>query len=87
MSYYVYIILCEDQSFYTGYTKDIDKRTRLHTWGKGARYTKMHRPLRIAYIERLDSRANAMKREKEIKRLTHQEKMDLVNSRSNKKVD
>jgi putative endonuclease len=73
--------LCADGSFYTGYTKNVDKRARLHTCGKGARYTKMHKPEKIAYVEALGSRAEAMKREKAIKRLSHQQKLELVNSR------
>jgi putative endonuclease len=85
MSYYVYVILCTDGSFYTGYTKNIDTRIKLHESGKGARYTKMHKPQKVAYIELFESRAQAMKREKQIKKLTHQQKLKLVNSRSNRK--
>ena len=81
MAFYVYIILCVDGSFYTGYTKNIDARTRLHASGKGARYTKMHKPQKVAYSKLFDSRGKAMKREKEIKRLTHQQKINLINSR------
>jgi len=71
-----------DGSFYTGYTKNIDARTRLHVNGKGARYTKMHRPKRVAYVELFDSQAKAMKREREIKKMTHQQKLNLINSRN-----
>jgi putative endonuclease len=76
----VYILVCCDGSFYTGYTQNIDARSRLHASGKGARYTRMHKPQKVAYVEVLDSRAHAMKREKAIKKLTHQQKLDLVNS-------
>jgi putative endonuclease len=82
MPFYVYILLCADGSFYTGYTKNIDARTRLHVNGKGARYTKMHRPKRVAYVELFDSRVKAMKREREIKKMTHQQKLNLINSRN-----
>ena len=82
MPFYVYILLCMDGSFYTGYTKNLDERTRLHESGKGARYTRMHKPKRIAYFELFDSRANAMKREKTIKKLSHQQKQNLINSRN-----
>lgn len=85
MPYYVYIIMCTDGSFYTGYTKNIDTRVKLHENGKGARYTKMHKPQKVAYVELFDSRARAMQREKEIKNLTHQQKLDLVNSRNKQK--
>ena len=85
MPYYVYVILCVDGSFYTGYTKNIDTRIKLHESGKGARYTKMHKPQKIAYLEVFDSRAQAMKREKQIKKLTHQQKLNLISSRNTKK--
>ena len=51
MSFYVYILLCSDGSFYTGYTKDLDARIKLHENGKGAKYTKSHKPKKIAYVE------------------------------------
>lgn len=82
MPFYVYILLCTDGSFYTGYTKNIDSRTRLHANGKGARYTKMHKPKKVAYVELFDSRVKAMKREREIKKMTHQQKLDLINSQN-----
>jgi len=85
VSYYVYVILCTDGSFYTGYTKNIDTRIKLHESGKGAKYTRMHKPQKIAYLELFDSRAQAMKREKAIKKLTHQQKLNLINARSTKK--
>jgi putative endonuclease len=85
LSYYVYVILCTDGSFYTGYTKNIDTRIKLHESGKGARYTRMHKPQKIAYLELFDTRTQAMKREKAIKKLTHQQKLNLINSRSAKK--
>ena len=84
MSFYVYILLCMDGSFYTGYTKDLDERTRQHENGKGAKYTKAHRPQKVAYVELHDSRSKAMKREREIKKLTHQQKHDLISSQSKK---
>jgi putative endonuclease len=82
MPFYVYILLCMDGSFYTGYAKNIDARTRLHANGKGARYTKIHKPKRVAYVELFDSRMKAMKREREIKKMTHQQKLNLINSRN-----
>lgn len=82
MPFYVYILLCTDGNFYTGYTKNIDTRTRLHASGKGARYTRMHKPKRVAYVEVFDSRVKAMKREREIKKMAHQQKLNLINSRN-----
>lgn len=84
MSFYVYILLCLDGSFYTGYTKDIEERTKQHENGKGAKYTKTHKPKKLAYVELHDSRSKAMKREREIKKLSHQQKVDLINSKNEK---
>lgn len=85
MPYYVYIILCKDDSYYTGYTSDLDSRIRLHLNGKGARYTKMHRPEKLVYVETFASRTEAMRREKKVKRLDHGQKFELVNSRNRKR--
>lgn len=82
MPFYVYILLCADGSFYTGYTKNMDMRMRLHVNGKGARYTRIHRPEGVAYVELFDSQAEAMRREREIKKMTHRQKLDLINSRN-----
>jgi putative endonuclease len=84
MSFYVYILLCMDGSFYTGYTNDLQQRTRQHENGKGARYTKSHRPQKVAYVEVFGSRSSAMKREKAIKKLSHQQKQDLISSQNKK---
>ena len=84
MPFYVYILLCCDGSFYTGSTRDLDARTKQHENGKGARYTRSHKPQKIAYIEMFDTRGKAMKREREIKKLSRQQKLDLVNSQNKK---
>ncbi|HKZ94797.1 MAG TPA: GIY-YIG nuclease family protein [Candidatus Bathyarchaeia archaeon] len=81
MPYYVYVIQCDDGSFYTGYSKNLDKRVKLHTNGKGARYLKIHKPLRVVHVEEFDSRAEAMRRERKIKLLSHVQKLKLKKSR------
>jgi len=73
-----------DGSFYTGYTGDLNQRIRQHENGKGAKYTKSHRPQKVAYVELFNSRSSAMKRERVIKKLTHQQKQELVNSQTKK---
>jgi putative endonuclease len=80
MAYFVYIILCKDGTFYTGYTKDVYERVRLHENGRGARYTRMHPPKKVAYVESHVSRSEAMRREKAIKKLSHFDKQVLANS-------
>ncbi|WP_238928372.1 GIY-YIG nuclease family protein [Bulleidia sp. zg-1006] len=84
---YVYILECEDGSFYTGWTRDIEKRFTSHCLGKGAKYTRSHPPKRIVYCEILSSKQDAMSREWHIKRLSHQAKEELVQSyqRTNEK--
>jgi len=80
MTYYVYVILCEDGAFYTGYTKDLGSRMKLHKGGKGARYTGMHLPKKLVHVEEFDSRAEAMRRERTIKKLNHHQKSELAQS-------
>ncbi|MEM2111983.1 MAG: GIY-YIG nuclease family protein [Candidatus Bathyarchaeia archaeon] len=82
MPYYVYILLCEDGSYYTGYARDIGYRFKQHEKGRGARYTRSRKPEEIVYIEEYNSRSEAMKREREIKSLTHEQKQRLINDNS-----
>ena len=84
MPYYVYVILCDDGSFYTGYTKNVNSRMRLHVNGKGARYTKMHKPKKLVYTEEFDYRAEAMKRERKVKTMGHKQKLRLMQSQTKK---
>jgi putative endonuclease len=81
MPYYVYVILCEDGSFYTGYTKDLDARMRLHMNRKAARYTRIHRAKRLVHVEEFSSRAEATKRERRVKMLSHHQKHELIKSK------
>ena len=78
MMNYVYILLCEDNSWYTGWTTDPIKRFHQHKTGKGARYTKMHRPLKIVYLESFEDKKDAMAREWHIKHMSRQEKEKLI---------
>ena len=80
MTYYVYILACEDGSFYTGYTIDVERRVEQHRKGRGARYTRIHEPRNLIYVEEFNSRSEAMKREQEIKSLSHNEKQQLAES-------
>jgi putative endonuclease len=75
MSFYVYILQCSDGSYYTGYTKDLDERTKQHENGTGAKYTRTHKPQRVAYVEIFGTRSAAMKRERAIKKLSHQQNL------------
>lgn len=77
-SYSVYILECADGSLYTGYAADVRKRFALHRSGKGAKYTRSHKPLRIVYEEALPDKSSAMQREWAIKHLTKQAKEALI---------
>jgi putative endonuclease len=80
MPYYVYILLCKDGSYYTGQAKNVEHRVEQHKKGQGARYTRMHKPAKIVYVEEFNSRSDAMKREREIKSFSHSKKQRLVDS-------
>ena len=77
-SFFVYLLLCEDGSYYTGYTKNVKSRFERHRRGHGARYTRMVRPKEVVYVKRFGSRAAAMRMERKIKTLSHQAKHDLA---------
>jgi len=75
---YVYMILCGDNTLYTGWTNNLAKRFKDHSLGKGAKYTRGRGPLSLVYYEEFDSKEEAMKREYEIKQLTKVQKEELV---------
>lgn len=76
--HYVYIVMCSDNTLYTGYTVDVDKRIIAHNNGTGAKYTRARLPVELKYIEMFDSKSDAMKREYEIKQLSRSEKLKLM---------
>ena len=78
MKCFVYILKCTDSSFYTGITNDPQKRFKEHASGKGGRYTRSHKPVKIVYLEKLSNRSKAMKREARIKKMTRQKKTALI---------
>jgi putative endonuclease len=77
---YTYILKCGDGSLYTGWTNDIVKRLEAHRSGKGAKYTKGRGPLELVYLERWDTKSEAMRREAYIKSLRKAQKLDLLAS-------
>ena len=77
---YVYILRCKDNSLYTGWCVDLEKRIALHNSGKGAKYTRSKRPCKLVYYEEIDNKSEALKREIAIKKLTKEKKEDLVRS-------
>lgn len=76
--YYIYILLCSGGTYYTGSTNNVEKRFKDHLSGKGARYTKSHKPEKIAYKEEFATKSEALKREAEIKGWSKAKKEALV---------
>ena len=78
MAWHVYIIECSDGTLYTGITNDLERRITAHNDGRGAKYTKSRRPVRLRYSEPAADRKNASQREYAIKSLRKAEKMRLI---------
>ena len=79
MDWCVYMLLCDDNTIYTGITNDLKKRFENHISGKGAKYLRGRKPLEIVYKENFQNRSMATKREREIKKLNRREKEALIN--------
>lgn len=77
-TWYLYILRCGDGTLYTGITTDIQRRLEAHRVGKGAKYTRGRMPLELAYTESCGSHSEALKRELAVKRLTRQQKEQLI---------
>jgi len=75
---YVYIVECADGTLYTGWTVNVEQRVKVHNAGRGARYTRMHGPVKLVYFEELPDRVAAQKRELEIKRWPRDKKLKLI---------
>jgi putative endonuclease len=78
MGFYCYILKCADGTYYTGWTTDPERRERQHNSGRGARYTKARRPVKLVYIEPQPNRSMAQKREIKIKKLSRVRKEALI---------
>lgn len=78
---YTYIVRCKDNTFYTGWTTNIEKRIEVHNSGKGAKYTKSRRPVELVYFEEFNTKEEAMRREYEIKQMTRKKKEKLIGER------
>ena len=80
MAYYVYILRCADNTLYTGSTTDVARRAAVHNSGRGAKYTRSRRPVKVAYWESCPDRSAALRREAAIKRLSRAEKEALISA-------
>lgn len=83
MDWQVYIILCSDNSLYTGITVDVARRFDQHAGQGGAKYFRSRRPQQLVYLENGHTRSSASRREAAIKRLGRVEKLRLIDSAHN----
>lgn len=75
---YTYIVKCGDNTLYTGWTTSLTHRIRTHNQGKGAKYTRARLPVVLVYHEVFSDASCAKKREHQIKKLTRQQKLNLI---------
>lgn len=78
--YFTYILLTEQNTLYCGYTDDVKKRFQAHLEGRGAKYTRSHKPIKIVYQKEFETKSDAMKEERRIKKLSRFEKLKLINN-------
>jgi putative endonuclease len=77
--YYLYILACTDQTLYTGITVDLERRLVEHnSSAKGAKYTRTRRPVKVVYSQKYRNRSLASKAESQIKKLSREEKLQLI---------
>jgi putative endonuclease len=76
--YFVYMVRCADRSLYTGWTTEVQRRVREHNDGLASKYTRARLPVSLVYLEQLESRSDALKREYAIKQLSRQKKEEIA---------
>jgi len=76
--WYVYILECQNGKLYTGMTNDLERRFKAHARGKGAWFTRVFGVNKIVYTEEQPSKSAAFVREREIKKLTRNKKLELI---------
>lgn len=75
---YTYIVRCKDETLYCGWTNNLEKRIASHNQGTGAKYTRNRRPVELVYYEAFDTKEAAMRREYEIKQMSRNQKIALI---------
>ena len=78
MRYFCYILECADGTYYTGWSTDPVRRERQHNAGRGARYTRTRRPVKLVCVEEQPDKVSALKRERQIKEMTRAKKEALI---------
>lgn len=79
---YTYLLQCADGTLYCGWTNHLKKRVEAHNAGKGAKYTRSRRPVALVYYEEFDTKAEAMRREAAIKKLSRSQKLMLIQKKN-----
>ncbi len=76
--YYLYILLCSDNSLYTGITDNLEKRFQKHNLGVGSKYVRSRLPFTCIHTEEFANRSKALKRESQIKSWNRAEKIQFL---------
>ena len=79
--WYVYIIECENKTYYTGMTWKPDERWTQHLSGLGSKYTTKHKPKKLVYLEEYDDLEQARRRERQIKDWSQKKKRKLISGK------
>ena len=77
-AHYVYMVCCANGALYTGYTIDVERRLALHNAGKGGRYTRSHRPVSLVATWTFNSKGEALRAERALKRLPREQKLRVA---------
>lgn len=77
-NHFFYVLECEDGSFYGGYTVDLQRRLKQHNAGKGAKYTRMKRPVKMIYAKKYDNKGEALRSEYAFKQLSRKKKEQFL---------
>ena len=80
-AWHLYLLECVDGSLYTGISTDVERRFREHLAGRGARYTRSHKPLRLLESMSFGSRSEALRAEAALKRLPKDQKLAALQRR------
>ncbi len=81
MGAFVYLLRCADGTLYCGWSTDPNRRLRQHEAGTASRYTRVRRPVQLAWSAECEDRSHAMREEARIKRLSRAEKSALISGR------
>ena len=76
--HYTYLLECSDGTLYCGWRNDLETRVKAHNSGRGAKYTKSRRPVRLVWYETFETKEEAMSREVKVKQLSRNQKDELV---------